>query len=233
MKKQIFTLCLSLLSIFAYGQDGRLRLNLSPALPIAGKPMSLTYDAKGSDLEFSDEVSAVALLYRNLQWEVQPLKLNKIKETWSTKLVLPADVAFMTIRFFQGSSDQPEAVDNNDGRGFYSRVLSPKGKPMPGSYFGEVLLCIAAQELRPFATPEKDGARVEVLLKKESQITGGLVPSEDQLSDIQRYYQFTIKDETRAARVKSEIQALFPRGNTTRFLSYQQALQENLEICAS
>lgn len=65
MKKQIFTLCLSLLSIFAYGQDGRQRLNLSPALPIAGKPMSITYDAKGSDLEFSDEVSAVALLYRN------------------------------------------------------------------------------------------------------------------------------------------------------------------------
>lgn len=140
--------------------------------------------------------------------------------------MLPADVAFMTIRFFQGRVDQPEAVDNNDGRGFYSRVLSPKGKPKPGSYFGEVLLCIAAQELRPFATPEKDGARVEVLLKKESQITGGLVPSEDQLSDIQRYYQFTIKDETRAARVKSEIQALFPRGNTARFLSYQQALQE-------
>lgn len=216
---------LALLSLFTYGQEGRQRLSLNPAKPVAGKPVALKYDAKGSDLEFSDEVSAVALLFRNAKWEAQPLTLTKTGDVWTSGMPLPADASFFTVRFFQGDAEQPEASDNNDGKGFYSQVLSPKKKSLSESYLAEALLCIASGELRPFATTEKDGSRVEALLKKEAELSkGGL--SEELLSDVQRYYQFTIKDEARASKVTAEIKNRFPKGTTARFVSYQQALNE-------
>lgn len=225
MKKTLITFMFSLLFLLTYGQGGQQRLGLSPALPIAGKHLSVKYDAKGSDLEFSDEVSAIALLFRNLKWETRPLKLNKAAQSWTADLELPSDVAFLAVRFFQGNADQPEAIDNNNGKGFYSQILSPKKKTMPGAYLGEAMFCTATQEVMPFAAPEKDGARVEALLKKEAQMKGASVP-EAQLSDIQRYYQFTIKDEARAAQMSAEILTRFPKGITSRFIRYQQALQE-------
>lgn len=226
MKKTLFSTLFVLLSIFTFAQDSKHRINLNPALPVAGKQLTLKYDARGTDLEFSDEVSAVVLLFHNAtQWKTHPITLSKVNGSWTGNLVLPADVSFLTLRFFQGNADQPEAADNNGGNGFYSQVLSPKNKPVQGNYLGEAMLCVAADELRLFATPEKDGARVERLLKKESQIRGA-IPTEDQLSDIQRYYQFTIKDTLRAEQLQSEIKSRFPKGNTARFISFQRANQE-------
>lgn len=225
MKKVLFTILFALQSIFIYAQKEN-RITLSPAQPVAGKQLALQYDAKGSDLEFSDEVSAVALLFdKAAQWKSQPVRLSKVNGSWTGNLALPADVSFLTLRFFQGSADQPEAADNNGGKGFYSLVLSPAKKARQGNYLGEVMLCMATQELRPFADPEKDGARMEALLKKELQIPGASL-SENQMSAIQLYYQFTIKDEPRAEQLKSEIMTRFPKGSTARFLSYQRAYQE-------
>ncbi len=225
MKKQIFAALFLLLSLTSYGQQGTARLTFKPATAVAGKSISLNYSAKGSDLEFSDEVSAVALIFRNLKWVPQPIQLTKVKETWTGNFQVPADASFFALRFFQGNADQPEASDNNDGKGFYTQVLSAKKKAVPGNYLGELLLCLAAQELKAYASPEKDGARVEALLKKESLLPGSSI-SEAQLSDIQRYYQFTIKDQPRAAALAAEINTRFPKGTTARFLGYQKTSQE-------
>ena len=225
MKKTLFTFLFALLSIFTYGQAGQQRLSLNPAVPVAGKQLSFKYDAKGSDLEFSDEVSAVAALFRNLKWETRSLKLNKVGNSWTANLDLPSDVAFFALRFFQGNADQPEAADNNDGKGFYSQVRNSKKKLIPGAYLAEAMFGIGAQELTLFATPEKDGANVEALLKKEVQVSGSPIP-EEQLSAVQRYYRFAIKDEIRAAQIGSEILKRFPKGSTARFMLYQQTFQE-------
>ncbi|SDK66419.1 Thiol-disulfide isomerase or thioredoxin [Pedobacter sp. ok626] len=227
MRKICLIIFFALLSIFTYGQDGKKRLNLNPALPIAGKQISLQYNAKGTDLEFSDEVSGMATLFHKAaaEWEVQPVKLKKVNGNWTANLTPPADVSFIAFRFFQGSAERPEAADNNEGKGFYSQVLGAKNRPVPGNYLGEALLFIGSQELKPFATVEKDGARVAALLKKEAQISGAVL-NEDQLSEIQRYYQFTIKDSQQAEALKSEILNRFPKGNTARFISFQKAQQE-------
>lgn len=225
MKKQFLVALFLLLSVSSFGQQGTARLTFKPATAVAGKSISLNYIAKGSDLEFSDEVSAVALLFRDFKWVEQPVSLTKVKEVWTGNLVLPLDASFFALRFFQGNADQPEAADNNDGKGYYSQILSPKKKVVPGTYLAEIMLCLAAQELRPYASPEKDGARVEALLKKETMLSSSTL-SEAQLSDIQRYYQFTIKDEARSAVLASEINSRFPKGTTARFLSYQKALKE-------
>ena len=225
MKKILFTALLALFAIFTYAQQGN-GLTLSPAVPTAGKPVSINYSAKGTDLEFSDEVSAVALLFHNAsQWKAQPLTLKKVNGAWTGSLLLPVDVSFFALRFFQGSADHPDAKDNNNGKGFFSRVLSPKKKVVPGNYLGEVLLYMAEQELSPFASPQNDAATVAALLKKESQIPGAKL-NEDQLSNIQRYYQFIAKDELRSEQLKSEIISRFPKGKMARFIRYQQALQE-------
>ena len=225
MKKTLFTFVFALLSIFTYGQVGQTRLSLNPVVPIAGKPIAFKYDAKGSDLEFSDEVSAAVVLFRNLKWETRALKLNKVDNSWTANLDLPSDAAFLALRFFQGNADQPEAADNNDGKGFYSQVRNTKKKLMPGAYLAEAMFGIGGQELNLFATPEKDGANIEALVKKEVQVSGAPLP-EEQLSAIQRYYRFTVKDEIRAAQIGSEISNRFPKGSTARFMLYQQTFQE-------
>ena len=225
MKKQFLAALFLLLSVTVYGQQVNSRLIFKPVSPIAGKSVSLTYNPKGTDLEFSDEVSAVALLFRNFKWVAQPVALTKSASAWNGSLSLPADASFFTLRFFQGTAEQPEAADNNEGKGYYSQVLSPKKKLGPGTYLAEALLCLANQELRPYANPDKDAARVERLLKKELQISGSSIP-EQQLSEIQRYYQFTVKDEARASALATEIIARFPKGSTARFLSYQNASKD-------
>ncbi|MEJ2880322.1 TlpA family protein disulfide reductase [Pedobacter sp. GR22-6] len=225
MKKPFFFALCFLLSITVFGQQEASRLSLKPSAPVAGKTISLSYNAKGTDLEFSDEVKAVAMLFRDLKWVASPVTLTKGSEFWTGTLLLPADADFFTIRFFQGEESRPEAADNNEGRGFYSPVLNMKKKPATGYYLGELMLMMGNAELRLFASPQKDGERAAQLLKKATQLSAtGL--SEAQLAEVQRYYQFTLKDDLRAESLTAEIKSRFPKGTSARFISFQKALQE-------
>ncbi|WP_442589702.1 TlpA family protein disulfide reductase [Pedobacter sp. AW31-3R] len=178
MKKQLFAALFILLSFSSYGQQGKPRLTLQPTAPIAGKEINFSYDASGGDLEFSDEVNAALVIFRNFDWKQETLTLKKTNGSWTGKYALPENASFVAIKLYQGNIDQPDVIDNNAGKGFYSAVLSAKKKNIPGNYLAEAILSTPGagnMMLATYSNPEKDAAKVEALLKKESQIAGSSV----------------------------------------------------------
>ena len=174
MKKQFFTALFILLSALSYGQQ-QSRLKLSPALPVAGREITLNYQAAGSDLEFSDAVKAALLIYRDFEWQIDSITLQQVKGGWSGKYTLPGSSAFMAVKLFQGNLGQPEAQDNQEGQGFYTQVVSAKGKKVPGSALAEAAILTpeyGGNRLRLFTQPANNAIKVVELLKKEQQIQG-------------------------------------------------------------
>ena len=174
MKKQFFTALFILLSTLSYGQQ-QSRLQFSPALPAAGKEVTLSYQSVSSNLEFSDAVKAALLIYRDFEWQIDSITLQQAKGRWTGKYILPANAAFMAVKFFQGNLEHPEAQDNREGQGFYTQVVSAKGKKVPGSALAEAAVLTpeyGGSRLRLFTQPANNAIKVIELLKKEQQIPG-------------------------------------------------------------
>ncbi|MBE9601567.1 TlpA disulfide reductase family protein [Pedobacter sp. MC2016-24] len=176
MRKRIFIALFTLLSISSYAQQQvTSKLSLQPTLPVAGKELDISYDASGSDLEFSDEVKAALVLFQNFDWIAQSLPLSKRNGKWTAKYLLPQNVTFIAVKFYRGDIERPDVVDNNEGKGFYTAVLSSKGKLVAGSYLAEAILLtppVPGGLLDGFSAPKENISNTEALLEKEGQIKG-------------------------------------------------------------
>lgn len=138
MKKQIILLLLSLSQAVLFAQprfDGSV---FKPKQPKSGQTVVLEYDAKGKDLEFSDEVKATVFIFADFQWSREQISLTKnATGLWTASYPLKADVAFIGVKFFQGDADHPDAFDNNADKGYATVVYDAKGKVKPGTYIAE------------------------------------------------------------------------------------------------
>ena len=173
MKKHISTVCLLLLCLFLSKAAHSQTLVWLPKLPVAGGQLSVTYHAKGGDLEFSDQVNAEVAFYQDFKWQATNLPLVKTDQDWTATYQLPVNAVFIAFKFYQGTAGKIEASDNNNGKGYYTPIVSPKKKPAPGSYLAEALLTTPDMNiivLKGYSIPVKNPGRIDSLLNKEAAL---------------------------------------------------------------
>lgn len=110
----------------------------SPKNPKTNAIVQLLYNAKGKDLEFSDEVNASVFLFENFEWRQIQVALTKdAKGLWTAPLTVPAKTAFIGVKFYQGDIKEPDAIDNNADKGYGIALVNAKGIPVDGAYLAE------------------------------------------------------------------------------------------------
>lgn len=109
-----------------------------PQQPKVNAGVQIVYDAKGKDLEFSDEVQAALFMYDNLQWKRVNISLAKDAQgLWVGEVPVTPATAFVAVKFFQGDSNQPDAADNNADKGYAVALQAADGKPLAGAFLAE------------------------------------------------------------------------------------------------
>lgn len=174
------TAMLFLLSVSAYGQQLKSRLNFTSGKITQGSSVSLSYDAKGSDLEYSDAVKAAVYVFDNESWRVDTLNLKGMNGTWNAAYAIPGDARFVAFKFYQGPLDNPEATDDNNLKGFYAAVRDKTGKSIPGNAVGEAQLfqpMQAANNIYGYFGKDLDDQlnRADQLLEQEKKIKGSSI----------------------------------------------------------
>lgn len=174
MKTRFITKCLLLLCPIFGQQAAAQSVIWKPSPPKQQQKTSFDYLPKGGDLEFSDDAKAMILYYAGNKWHTEKIEIYKKDDTWSGDYQLPDRAVFLAIRFYQGNAEKPEAADNNNGKGYYTRVMSTHKKDVPGSYLAEAALRAGLTgdwALNSFATPIKDGRIIDSLLSKEDKLS--------------------------------------------------------------
>ncbi len=138
MKKQLFFLLLMFAQVVLYAQPRYSSSVFKPQQPKVNAGLQIAYDAKGKDLEFSDEVQATLFMYDDLQWKRVNISLAKDAQgLWVGDVPLTPTTAFVAVKFFQGDSNQPDAADNNADNGYAVALQAADGKPLAGAFLAE------------------------------------------------------------------------------------------------
>lgn len=174
MKTHFFTKCVLLLCPIFGQQAVAQTVSWNPNPPLQQKTASFLYSTKGGDLEFSDEPKASLAYYTGNRWRKANISLTKNADHWSGEYQLPQNTSFVALKFYQGDADKPEAMDNNNGKGYFSRVLTPNKKDVPGSYLAEAALRAGLTgdwTLNSFTVPNKDAKIIDSLLQQEEKLS--------------------------------------------------------------
>lgn len=138
MKKQTIFLMLLLIQTVLYAQPRYDSSVFKPKNPKTNAVVQLVYSAKDKDLEFSDEVNANLYIFDNFNWTKLILPLEKSNAgLWTVNVPVTATAAFIGVKFFQGDINQPDAVDNNNNKGYAVALTNAKGKGIAGSHLAE------------------------------------------------------------------------------------------------
>ena len=174
MKKHFFTKCVLLLWPFFGQQLAAQTLVWQPETLKQSKRASFEYQPKGGDLEFSDEPKALVAVYSDDKWHTSPISLEKKNGSWLGSYQLPDHASFIALKFYQGDLEKPEAVDNQNGQGFFHQVVNTKEKTVSGSYLAEAALrtgLTGSWMLNSFVNPSKDKKLIDSLLQKEEKLS--------------------------------------------------------------
>ncbi|MFN0257290.1 TlpA family protein disulfide reductase [Pedobacter ureilyticus] len=174
MKTHFFTKCVLLLCPFFGQQVVAQTVSWSPNPPLQQKKISFTYEPKGGDLEFSDEPKASLALYTGNRWRKADIELKSNGKVWTGEYQLPENTAFVALKFYQGDPEKPEAVDNNNGKGYFSRVLGTNKKDVSGSFIAETALrsgLTGNWMFNSYVNTEKNTKVIDSLLLKEEKLS--------------------------------------------------------------
>ena len=175
MKKHFFRKCMLLLCPFFGQQLAAQTVTWQPEILKQNQKISFQYQPKGGDLEFSDGPKALAAVYSGSKWSTVPVQLAKKNEMWTGSYQLPDHAVLIALKFYQGDDLQnPEALDIQNGRGYYHQVVDTKGKIVPGTYLAEAGLKAGATgdwTLNSFVSPSKDQKMIDSLLQKEEKLS--------------------------------------------------------------
>jgi len=136
--------------------------------------ISFQYQPKGGDLEFSDGPKALAAVYSGSKWNTVPVQLEKKNDLWTGSYQLPEHALLIALKFYQGDIQNPEALDIQNGRGYYHEVVDTKGKIVPGTYLAEASFQAGVTgnwTLNSFVNPSKDQKMIDSLLQKEEKLS--------------------------------------------------------------
>lgn len=179
MKKQIFIYLLLLLQMAVYAQPRYDSSVFKPKDTKSDDAVQLLYNAKDSDLEFSDEVQAALFIYDNFRWKREILKMEKNTDgLWQATVPVTSKTALVGVKFFQGDVDNPDAFDNNGDKGYAVTLSDASGQPISGIYLAEAAFqqpIIAGGGLFGYYTEDPkplDPAYLQTLAAKEQALSG-------------------------------------------------------------
>ncbi len=144
-----------------------------------GDVVQLQYNAKGKDLEFSDEVQAALFIFDNFNWKRESLALKKNDEgLWTAAVPVTPNTALVGVKFFQGDINRPDAFDNNGDKGYAVTRTDVKGNAISGAYLAEAAFqqpIIAGGGMFGYYTGEPvalDTSYLKTLASKEQALSG-------------------------------------------------------------
>lgn len=179
MKKQIIFLLLLFFQAVLYAQPRFDSSVFKLENQKKNEQVQLVYNAKGKDLEFSDAVNAALFIFDNFEWKQSNLALQKdANDLWIASIPVQASTSFIGVKFYQGDIKQPDAVDNNEDKGYGIALKDTKGNAVIGSYLAEAAFQIprlAAGGLFSYYTNEPaplDPNYLKKLADKEYALSG-------------------------------------------------------------
>jgi thiol-disulfide isomerase/thioredoxin len=99
--------------------------------PVAGKKITIQYDATSTALAAADTVSGIAIYYHPQKKSVtQQFQLKKQKAIWAADIRIPANTVVVYLVFTDAKA---ELKDNNEGKGYLLPVYK-QGKPVQFAY---------------------------------------------------------------------------------------------------
>ncbi len=214
MNKNIFILCAVLFSFARMSGGERCDSSLFiPQKPVQGQEVTILYNARGTDLEFSDEVRALVYSFRDFQWIKQPFSPQKNADgRWRLSFTIPEGTSFVAVKFAQGDFARPDASDNNKDKGYATRVFTAAGKPAQGAYLAEASFITPSAEVELtdyyMQAPSVDRVYLEELLKE--------VDKNEPEAKTHRFaaymnLQKAFRREAFPAYLQKQVQALFTR----------------------
>lgn len=133
MKKWISVLALSLgVSYQAYSQTDSVRLT-GLGTPVAGDTIRLSYNPAGGPLQGKEDIQAIIYMFNDYRWVADDITLSRHKATWDGKYGIPANCAFVAIKFVTEENGFVNLADNNNDFGYVATTVSKEGTKMPGS----------------------------------------------------------------------------------------------------
>lgn len=113
-------------------QNNRLTLSDDPL--VAGKTITVTYDAKGGPMGGEAHVFGFAYTYDDYKWHINDVILtNSGDNIWIGTFDIPSDCGLIAFKFQATLSQYPDTIDNNDNQGYIYVVGDADKKPMPGA----------------------------------------------------------------------------------------------------
>lgn len=153
------------------------RLSFTPQQPRCNNKVHVRFDPRGGDLEYGSEVTAVLYFLRGATWKMELRPMQNERDVWVADVELPDGCSFLALRFIQGELQNPDLVDNNDGKGYFTPVFDDSGKPLPGSFIGQAMLLAPQTAAGAFngyykeaPSPKQD--EIKKLLQQEEKVSG-------------------------------------------------------------
>jgi len=266
-RKLLFNISLLLGCCLAVAQNPAGTFRLLTSKPIAGQVVKFTYNSKGSKLVSTQPVHASVYKYANYKWSIEDVALNVQNGEYVGEIRLSAKCALAALKFYQGNTEAPEAVDNNDNAGFTIIPVNSKNTKNPGAVIGVALLQMPVLGSGSLNYQNDFNNKLEPsvltkLLAEESQIPGSDTKnyieayvamqktikgeqfsvfivdwlnnllkrtdlSEDDLWNIQKIFQFTLKDKSKADSVSKVILQKYPKGAFARLEAFRNTMQHD------
>lgn len=117
------------------------RLTLSEEPLVAGRTITVSYDAKGGPLGGEAHIYGFAYTYDNYKWHLCDVLLNNSGDNiWKGTFDIPSDCGLVAFKFQASLSQFPDTIDNNDNQGYIYMVGDTEKKPIPGAQLAWGLL---------------------------------------------------------------------------------------------
>lgn len=117
------------------------RLTLSEEPLVAGRTITVSYDAKGGPLGGEAHIYGFAYTYNNYKWHLCDVLLNNSGDNiWKGTFDIPSDCGLVAFKFQASLSQFPDTIDNNDNQGYIYMVGDAEKKPIPGAQLAWGLL---------------------------------------------------------------------------------------------
>ncbi|MBL1407195.1 TlpA family protein disulfide reductase [Sphingobacterium faecale] len=187
MKKIVLAVFL-LFGIALQAQEQPYSSNVFPIQPAkVGHPLRILYDAKGGDLEFSDEVSVAVYRFHQDIWKVEQFSMKSVgNKQWEYLYPVSDSTLFVGVKFFQGDLYSPDIVDNNKNKGYGLRISDHKRKAQKGSYLAEASFIVPTLAKGAIINyyDEKltlDKSYLSSIVKEEEKLSGKTISSKYKL----------------------------------------------------
>ena len=117
------------------------RLTLSEEPLVAGRTITVSYDAKGGPLGGEAHIYGFAYTYNNYKWHLCDVLLNNSGDNiWKGTFDIPSNCGLVAFKFQSTLSQYPDTIDNNDNQGYIYMVGDTEKKPIPGAQLAWGLL---------------------------------------------------------------------------------------------